>query len=212
MMNAGNRKPLLPLLILAIILCGAMALGSTFASGVLRNENNATGIEKEIANGQYVLEYDVDILCSDGNSLLTSKPFENTIWCPGYTEVVSGTIVNNEMFPIECTLNLLVSENQFAPVMEYASLNPSTTVLTQHSNWDSFRGASSNKNTLQEGSYPLFTRVLVLPDNPVKYAFAIHMDTNASNHNQGKSMKLDFEFVVEANYKHGADPKTTTAQ
>lgn len=212
MMNAGNRKPLLPLLILAIILFGAMALGSTFASGVLRNPEDETGIDKVIANGQYVLEYDVDILCSSGNSLLTSKPFESTIWCPGYTEVVSGTIVNHEAFPIECTLNLLVSENQFAPVMEYASLNPSTTALTQHSNWDSFRGASLNKNTLQEGSYPLFTRVLVLPDNPVKYAFAIHMDTNASNHNQGKSMKLGFEFVVEANYEHGDDPKATTAQ
>ena len=211
MMNSGNRKPLLPLLILAIILCGAMALGSTFASGVLRNLEDETGIEKVIANGQDALEYKVDILYSD-NHLLESNPFENTIWCPGYTEVVSGTIVNHEAFPIECTLNLLVSENQFTPVMEYASLKPSTTALTQHSNWDSFRGASLNANTLQEGSYPLFTRVLVLPDNPVNYAFAIHMDTNASNQNQDKSMKLGFEFVVEANYKHGDDPKTTTAQ
>ena len=216
MMNAGNRKPLLPLLILAIILCGAMALGSTFATGVNKSDSLD---DRYLANTQ--LDYDVSLAYYDkaqkgySKSLLSSSPFTDVVWCPGYTDIVYLKLTNEEAFPVTCELDIVVDESGLDDKMSYAviyGLQPE--MENQPSNWAAFSAKANIVDTLikkspqKASTYKITKEVLVAPGDSGSryYALAIHMDEKASNTYQGQSMKLSFNLRVNADFEHGATP------
>ena len=215
MMNAGNRKPLLPLLILAIILCGAMALGSTFATGV-----NKSGSRDDLYLANNQLDYSVTLAYNKGTgnyyeSLLSSSPFADVVWCPGYTDIVYLKLTNQEKFPVTCELDIVVDESSFGDQMSYAVIYGLQPGMENHpSNWADFRSKANIVDTLikkspqKASTYKITKEVLVAPGDSSSryYALAIHMDEKASNTYQGQSMKLSFNLRVNADFEHGATP------
>lgn len=206
MTNAGNKKLLVVLLALALFACSVMALGGTFATQV--DKEGTTLIED--TNGPTVLNYKVALTYSDSpegtsNNLLSVKPYANTLWCPGYTKIIYVEVVNNEAFPVECTLNFDVTANGFDDKMTYAVLAPdSNGELTQYSNWDSFYTAAGTKSDLKElREYPIFTDLPLTSEASTTYAVAIHMSEDASNQYQNKQLAITVDFRVDANYATG---------
>ena len=214
MMNAGNGKPLLPLLILAIILCGAMALGGTMASINYVDKNLEPRETLSPNDNRYRVSlhyYDNGVF---SKSLLDEPVFTNNVpWCPGYTEIVYLNVTNNEAFPVECTLNMDVGQSALNSVMEYSllgSIHPASD--GRPTSWGHIENSTEKWTVkkLNKGLHEIFKDLTLQPGQTEYYALAVHMDENATNSHQGKAMSIDFKFSVNANYMPNENPQTVS--
>lgn len=201
MRNAGNKKLRLVLLALALLSLSMVALGGTFAdpNRLDRGETTATPFD----SNPNELKYNVAINYSDTKdgtqlNLLTGKPYAGTFWCPGFTKIIYITVANNEPFPVECFLDLKVTENGFDDMMTYAVINPTNTA--EYSNWQEFLKAADVNGTLQQSdnSYSIFKDEYLKHHENAVYAVGIHMSEEATNKYQNEQLVLNFDFRVEA--------------
>lgn len=217
MTNAGNKKLLALLVTLVLLASGLIAMGSTFAGQV--NYNDAM---VDLNTNENVMTYKVDIECYDpsatGNdpyaiSLMTNADVftgSNVYWCPGKTEIVYLRITNNEKFPIDCSLDMNVKESGFDNVLSYAVIaeDLKTGTVTHPANWSKFVEAASVSDTLAIGNDEnlLFENAPIEAGGVRYYAVAMHMDEKATSEYQGKTLKMTFDFRVNANYQTGDTP------
>ena len=209
MRNAGNKRLVLLLLTLAMLACGVMALGGTFAAQV----NKSDGLnEQYIANNDNNLNYNIALtyhtLDNDTEQpFLTSAPFSHTPWCPGYTKLIYLTIKNNEAFPVECILTIDDGNSKLGEVMSYAVVhNPATS----YSSWSAFKTSEGCiVGHLSDANPTVFNYPANSPlaaGQTATYALAIHMDEDASNDYQKLTMDMKFKLVLNADYSTGYDP------
>ena len=199
MKNAGNKRPILILLALAIILFSGMALGSTFASQV----NKTDGQEQlNAADGKYkvVVKYHdgsgYNVTLSNDTPVLT----DDIIWCPGYTKIVYFQLSSNEAFPVECTLKMTAADSELNKVLTYAVLGELKPKDSNHP--QSWKEVAAEKVQLTTKPVTILKEVTLTGANDLKYcAVAIHMDENAGNQYLNKSVDIDFQLVINANYK-----------
>ena len=214
MMNAGNKRPLLLVLTLVILLCGAMALGNTFATQVNKSDSYDG---QYVANGDNTLNYNISLTyhTMDNNTtelpFLTSAPFASATWCPGYTKVVYLTVKNNEAFPVECILTIDDGNSELGKVMSYAVIkNPASS----YSDWGTFKTAEGCVvGHLSDENPTVFDYPAALPltaGNTQTYALAIHMDEEANNTHQKLKMEMSFNLTINADYSSGFNPNATT--
>lgn len=203
MMNAGNKRLILLLLALSMLVCGV--IGGTLALNDTPDE----------------MKYDVNVLCyntEEGKYNLplwganAYKPFSDVLWCPGYTKIVYLKVINNEAFAVKYSLDLVVESTEFGQTMEYAVIHSDLKApnATHPTSWTEFAG--NNSSVLSKGTYPLLpapTKTIETTDSTTietnlaagafEYvALAIHMDEDANNDYKNKQMKLNFKLVVEA--------------
>ena len=213
MMNAANKRPLLLVLTLAILLCGAMALGGTWATNF-----TAEGTQDTTTYGSdNTLNYNVAVKygTSATNAYIldfsaNSKPFtNNTLWCPGKTEIVYFQVTNNENFVVQCVMDLFVTENGFDNMIKYAVIsNDIKTLGNPPASWTEFveQAVNSQSSVLQVCSTtdtdiknPVFT-VDLAPNASQCYALAIHMEELTPNKYQNEALNMNIRFRVNANY------------
>ena len=197
MKNAGNKRPILILLALAIILFSGMALGSTFASQV-----NKTDRQLETPDGKY----NVVVKYHDGtgyNKSLDNKTpvlTKDIIWCPGYTKIVYFQLANKEAFPVECTLTMTAKESDLNQALTYAVLGNLQPNSANHPK--SWKEVTAEKSQLKaRESVAIIKEATLVGDGKQYCAIAIHMDENAGNQYLNKSVDIDFQLVINANYK-----------
>lgn len=203
MKNAGNKRLMLLLLALAMLICGVM--GSTFATQVNKSDgqdnryvdNNDNGLDYQIDLTYHTLDNAIQ------HSFLTATPFASAPWCPGYTKVVYLSIKNNEDFPVECTLTINADNKKLGQVMAYAVIkNPAAS----YSNWGAFKEASLSKGYLADENPTVFNIPATAPltaGGAEEYALAIHMDETASNTYQDETMNMTFKLEINADYASG---------
>ena len=206
MMNAGNKRLILLLLALSMLVCGVMALGSTFATQV----NKSDGLDKQyIANNDNNLNYKINLTYhtiedETPKPFLTSAPFTSAPWCPGYTKVVYLTIKNNEAFPVECILTIDDGDSELGKVMSYAVIS---SPASSYSSWGTFKtDAGSNAGHLSDNNPTVFNYPATSPlaaGQTATYALAIHMDEEANNTYQELKMNMKFNLVLNADYPTG---------
>ena len=212
MMNAGNKRLILLLLALSMLVCGVMALGSTFATQV----NKSDGLDKQyIANNDNNLNYKINLTYhtiedETPKPFLTSAPFTSAPWCPGYTKVVYLTIKNNEAFPVECILTIDDGDSELGKVMSYAVID---TPDASYNNWDDFKKDVDRAGHLADENPTVFNYPATSPltaGQTATYALAIHMDEEANNTHQNQTMNMTFKLKINADYSTGYDPNANT--
>lgn len=211
MRNAGNKRLVLLLLTLAMLACGVMALGGTFANqDSIDRISDKTKEEIVYDANSNVLKYGVSVTYSeklDGtyNDLFNGKPFENTLWCPGYTKVIYIKVQNDEKFPVECTLDLKITKNDFGNMMAYAVISPDEeNKLPKPTNWYEFMTHERAKSSsLLSQKNNVFDKVYVAAEAYKTYALAMHMEDQAGNEYKKAQLAMKFDFRVDANYEPG---------
>ena len=201
MMNAGHKRLKLLLLTLAILACGVMVLGGTFATQVTLTGDKTT-LPPET-------RFDVTVLYHDGTnyklSMLDDAAVftQNVPWCPGYTKLVYFAVQNHEAFPVQCMMKLNAGTSNLSDVLEYAVL---TDVTPNSDNRPTKWADITTEKQLQKGLNPVFDSLVLGSKNVKYYALAVHMKENAGNQYQKQSMSLEFQFTVNANYAPGETP------
>jgi len=201
MRNAGNKKLLAVLLALALLACSVMALGSTLASQTEVDKKNTT--EKSLLDSEG--EYKVTVAYGDNyeHVLSNASPIFSAgdLWCPGYTKIVDLKITNNEEFPVEVMLNMVVGESDLNEVMYYALLGD-----VQPTSWGSI--SDDAKKLLSEGEKTIVKAENLQKGQSCDCKLAVHMSEAATNKYQNKTLDVNFELIVNANYKPGVTELT----
>jgi len=217
MLKARRRKPLFLSAAILAILLGTVLVGSTFASGVDYDTE-----EKGDPGSNYKVAFEYH------NGADSYVPMENSaaltedmLWCPGKTEIVYLKLTNNELFPVDCSLKLNVTQNDFDGMFTYAVIeNDLKSSPADHpSNWGDFRDAASKTGTLSVGEHNLRNGnpenhedvILLSPGSSRCMAVAIHMSEKASSDyaspkNNEKTMNFKFVLQVNANFMPGETP------
>lgn len=204
------------LVALALLACGTMALGGTFATRLDLDGGAATTLPTNSPH------YEVDVKYHANGSYSTSLLSNGAIftkdvpWCPGYTKIVYLEVTNNEAFPVECSLNMNVKTTGFGNNLKYAVIprNLKAADVDHPDNWAEFEKMANGSTVLKQGDNYIFENIYLsfLDGEKTKYfALAIHMDKTTSNHYQGKKLKMNFEFRVNTNWEPNAHPAFTPA-
>ena len=201
MMNAGNKRLILLLLALSMLVCGV--IGGTLAL----NDSNDT------------MDYNVKLLCYNPDTKEYDLPLygesayspfaTDVVWCPGYTEIVYLKLTNGEAFPVDCELDIVVKENGFGKTLSYAVIYGMQPTTKGHpTNWVDFKAKANISKTLENSSYTVTSKVELDPGDRSSryYALAIHMDENATNEYKNVSMEMNFLLNVTAEKEPGSTP------
>lgn len=202
-----KSKKLFLLIALVVLAVGVTALSGTFATGVNYNESE-TKLE-----GETNFNVDVQYVHSNSGSteyadLLTATAFsDSSKWCPGRTEIIYLKLTNMEAFPINCTVDLNVTESEFDSVLSYSVMEGDLLADNKKShpvNWADYVSKAGNLSTvLSEGKHTLLDKKTLIGNAPCYLALAIHMDENATNDYENKVMKMNFSLRFDADYAPG---------
>lgn len=206
-----KSKKLFLLIALVVLAVGVTALSGTFATGV--NYNDAE--TKLDTNESYAVDVQY-VHSNSGNTeyadLLSTTAFsDSSKWCPGRTEIIYLKLTNNEAFPINCTVDLNVTDSQFGSVLSYSVLKDdllSNNKANHPASWaDYVEKANQQPKELFKGKHTLLEKETLLgSDAPCYLALAIHMDENATNDYENKVMKMNFSLRFDADFKPGFVP------
>lgn len=209
MKNAGNKRPILILLALAILLFGGMALGSTFASQVDKESTPQKFLPAESDDYKVFVKYH-DGKNYDGgrysNVLGPETPVftRDIIWCPGYTKIVYLELSSEEAFPVECTLTMTAEDGLLNDVLDYTLLGALKPNDVNHPR--SWKEVATPKLPLTTEPITIIDAVTLDGSAPQYYAIAIHMDETAGNQYRDQTLNINFQLVINANYKPGETP------
>lgn len=204
-----KSKKLFLLIALIVLAVGVTALSGTFATGVNYNESE-TKLE-----GETNFNVDVQYVHSNSGSteyadLLTTTAFsDSSKWCPGRTEIIYLKLTNKEAFPINCTVDLNVTESEFDNVLSYSVLKGDLLYNNKENHptsWADYveKAAPQKPKVLSVDKHTLLEKeTLPVGNAPCYLALAIHMDENATNDYENKVMKMNFSLRFDANYKPG---------
>lgn len=202
-----RSKKLVMLLALALLALGLAALSGTFASTVDYNTE-----KEDVAENK---SYDVGVQYVHSNSgtaeyadLLNATAFsDSSKWCPGRTEIIYLKLANNEAFPINCTIELNVTESEFDSVLSYSVMEGDLLYNNKENHptsWaDYVEKANQQPKVLSKGKHTLLDKKTLIGNAPCYLALAIHMDENATNDYENKVMKMNFSLRFDANYEPG---------
>lgn len=197
MSNTKSTKRALLSSVMAIVLCLAMLIGTTFA---WFTDSASTAVNKIQAGN-----LDVQLLMHDGTDYVdigndTSPIFGTgsiaqnnnaaTLWEPGKTQVAYLAIKNNGNLALKYKVALdvdNVSKNLYE-VMEYA-ITPDATNTNPVSAW-------TTGNSVVEGTQVVANNVSLAKGATHYFALAIHMNEDAGNEYQGG--EVDFDLTVVA--------------
>ena len=210
-MKKVNKKKALLSSILSLILCVSMFLGSTmawFTSNVSNTGNRIQAgtlkvdllMDKQDGNGY--------VSIADGEGDIFSESTGNGVsWEPGKTEIVFLQVKNMGSLALKYNIVLTVKDTDtedkinLASVLDYAIVNGATAESFAQANitgWETLvamdgvevgdvpRGtitAAQNGQLAEEGSNDCF-------------ALAVHMDEDAGNDYQGKTLDIDVQVVA----------------
>ena len=210
-MKKVNKKKALLSSILSLILCVSMFLGSTmawFTSNVSNTGNRIQAgtlkvdllMDKQDGNGY--------VSIADGEGDIFSESTGNGVsWEPGKTEIVVLQVKNMGSLALKYNIVLTVKDTDtedkinLASVLDYAIVNGATAESFAQANitdWETLaamdgvevgdvpRGtitAAQNGQLAEEGSNDCF-------------ALAVHMDEDAGNDYQGKTLDIDVQVVA----------------
>ena len=192
MTNNKSTKRALVSSVMALFLCFAMLLGTTYAwfTDVAVSENN------KITAGTL----DVDLYqWTDANTKTeiteSAEPvFDASInWEPGYTNVVYLSIVNNGSLALKYRVAVKVtsvSDDNLAEVMEYV-LTPDAT-FGQVTSW----ADNGNKFENPLGTNEITEDIELLPGEEDFFALSIHMLEEAGNEYMGESITFDIRVIA----------------
>ncbi len=205
-----RSKKLVMLLALALLALGLAALSGTFASTVDYNTE-----KKNVAENK---SYYVDVQYVHSNSgtaeyadLLNTTAFsDSSKWCPGRTEIIYLKLTNKEAFPINCTVDLNVTESEFDSVLSYSVMEGDLLYNNKENHptsWADYVSKAGNLSTvLSKGKYTLLEEETLIGNAPCYLALAIHMDENATSEYENKTLKMNFILRYDAMYEPGEIP------
>lgn len=208
MFKAKRRKSVFLSAAVLAILLGTVLIGSTFASNV-GYSGDADPVETA---------YNVDFEYHNGNGNYlplkdNSNLTQNTLWCPGRTEILYIRLQNDEKFTANCTLTLNVTDTGFGETLTYAIYDGDLKKLdTPPKSWPAFKGMARtleggvNDVVLSKKEHKLLNKEQLDPEEELYLALAIHMDENASSIYEGKTLKYDLVLQIDANYQPGETP------
>ena len=233
MMKARKRRPVFLSAVILAVLLGSVIIGSTFAytwQDSVSYTKNAESIG--------TLDYAVDLKyaktrgVADNSyaSLLAANTAafnDSMLWCPGRTELVYLQLTNNELFAVDCSLKLNVTNSEFddvltyavEDVLTYAVIDDLKSTSNEHpSSWGNFYANAGVKGVLTEGEHALRSvpvsaesndktdKIRLSPNESHFLTLAIHMNEEAPSDYEGKKLEFSFDLHVDANYKPGVDP------
>lgn len=196
MTNKKTTKRALMMSVVSLFLCFTMLLGTTYAwftdsvtssgnkimAGTLDIDlfmHNEDGTVVEITDAKEPL-FGTAALAQDSN---------NTLWEPGKTQVVYLSLVNNGNLDLKYKVNVNVTEDpdNLREVMKYA-ITPDAQVNTNPvTAWDETQG-----NSVVFGINATEASTVELKAGKTHYfALSLHMDEEAGNEYQGKTMSFD---------------------
>lgn len=203
-----SKKLVLLMIALAILCVGFIALSGTFATQVSYDSEMKELSEKD---------FYVDLMHLSGDTYTTllgdgSQAFpDSSFWCPGRSEILYLKVVNNEAFPVDCTLTLDVNNSGFDDVLRYAVINDQL-IPGDHSHptsWTEFVSRTDGAKVLKEAVHEIMPQTLLAPNSEVYLALCIHMDENASSDYQNKTLLMNFALRTNANYQPGDIPASS---
>ena len=205
-----KSKKLFLLIALVVLAVGVTALSGTFASTVDYNTE-----KEDVAENK---SYDVDVQYVHSNSgsteyadLLSTTAFsDSSKWCPGRTEIIYLKLTNNEAFPINCTVDLNVTESEFDSVLSYSVMEGDLLYNNKENHptsWADYVSKAGNLSTvLSEGKHTLLEKETLVGNTPCYLALAIHMDENATSEYENKTLEMNFILRYDAMYEPGKIP------
>ncbi len=205
MSKTVSKKLVLLMVALAILCVGFIALSGTFATQVAY-----TGEKTELTDS----DFNVGLMYLSGNGYANllgdgSQAFpDSSLWCPGRSEIIYLKVINNEAFPVDCTLTLNVTSTGFDDVLSYAVF-PAQLIPgdEQHpTSWTDFVSRTSGSSVLSKAAHTLLPTTLLAPGDVTYLALCIHMDENASSAYQNKTLNMNFALRTNADYQPGTVP------
>lgn len=204
-----KSKKLFLLIALVVLAAGVTALSGTFASTVDYNTE-----KEDVAENK---SYNVDVQYVHSNSssteyadLLSTTAFsDSSKWCPGRTEIIYLKLTNKEAFPINCTVDLNVTESEFDSVLSYSVMEDdllSNNKENHPTSWADYVEKANQQpkpKVLSKGKHTLLEKETLIGNDPCYLALAIHMDENATNDYENKVMKMNFSLRFDADYAPG---------
>jgi len=234
-MTGGYRKMKLFSLMVALLVAGLAVVGGTWATLATVNYGVSETAKPHDLN--------VDISYFDSKGVEhsmganTKEVFSDRTWCPGRTEIVYLKVKNNEAFPIDMNLELVMEENQFAGAntmtmawLTERDLSQLKTKIAACSDWIDFCDAVgvqvANKRqqntgvvipdqiTVLKKSKGEAEKILsghnqnlVEANNEYYVALAIHMAESATSTEAGKTMSVKFKWQANSNEFPTTQPK-----
>lgn len=190
--------------ILAMTVCIAMLIGTTFAwftdsastsvnriqAGKLRidllMDKAKTGNYESIANGRG------DIFSETGNGVN---------WEPERTEIVYLAVQNQGDLALKYNVYIDVTDSGLAGALEYAVIDGAKASDVTVNTWDAFKNLATSTGSLHEGRITAAPNGLLdeivngVGDETDYFALAVHMN-NAADQYQGKSVTIDVSVVA----------------
>ena len=199
------------LILLAILMLtvGALALSGTFAA----EENLALEGTAETLTGQTAFDVQVVRRLADGSTHNMSTDgamlTKDVLWCPNRTEILYLEYTNNEAFPVQISLNMNVTQNQFGDLFSYTVIPGLKADDANHpADWNAFSGSAAvtHQGVLNGSALPVLKEITLQPGETKVCALGVHMSHEASSDFANKQMSLDFVLTVNANYEPGQVP------
>ena len=193
MTNKQSTKRALLVSLMAMLLCFAMMLGTTYAWFTDKVENTGNKIQAGTLDVELYLWTDADTKEAISartepifgvNSLVAQNDAADTLWEPGKTQVVYLSIKNNGNLALKYKVDLLVSEitKNLNEVVTY-------TITRDAKFGDPINGTAQSVvagvNTTEA------TSVELAPGAENFFALSVHMDENAGNDYQAGTITFD---------------------
>jgi len=196
--NRSTKRALL-MSALALVMCFAMLIGSTFAwftdsvtSAGNKIKAGNLDVELHMFNGtEYVdISNSVNPIFGAEDSLSAQNVNADTLWEPGKTQVAYLKIVNNGSLALKYTVGLdvtNVSKNLYK-VMKYDIVENATNVAPVT--------AWNGGNSVVEGVQSVSGDVSLAAGGEHYFALAIHMDESAGNEYQNGQVNFDLTILA----------------
>lgn len=237
MTSSKSTKRALVSSTLAIFMCVAMLIGTTFAWFT----DSVTNTGNRIQAGNL----DIDLLMDKaGNGTYTSiaggkgdifdeaenaQNSNKTLWEPGKTQIVYLGVQNKGSLALKYNILLDVTDNGLAGALEYAVLDGAqASDLTGATDWEALKAMGAQTGDIKAG------RTIAAPngcldeiangtqDETDYFALAVHMKEDAGNEYQGKDITIDVTVVAtqataeedgfgDDQYDAGADVELATS-
>lgn len=202
MTNTKNTKRALLSSVVAMFLCFAMLLGTTYAWFT----DSAVSANNKITAGTLDVElYQWNV--AEGATEATATPISesnapvfdaNIIWEPGMTEVVYLSIKNNGTLALKYKVAIEVtqiSDHDLSEVMYYAVTPDAKLVSNEVNAWV----GNDNADKVNPGlgiTETDYKDVLLAPKAEHFFALSIHMDEEAGNKYMGDSITFDIKVLA----------------
>ena len=197
MNNTKTTKRALLSSVMAMLICVAMLIGTTFAwftdsasTAVNKIQAGTLDVQLLMYNGTDYVDISDDTRAIFGTGSIAKDNNAETLWEPGKTQVAYLAIKNNGNLALKYKVALdvdNVSKNLYE-VMEYA-ITPDATNTSPVTAWTS-------GNSVVEGTQTVSTDVSLPVETTHYFALSVHMKEGAGNEYQGGEVNFDLTVLA----------------